>query len=436
MRAQPGVLARPGRRERPRREGLRQEGPRRERPRREGPRREGLRREQPGLRDQPSLKEEPGRALPANEVLLGCLVTVLTVIGLVMVLSASSVASLRQYGSSWVYFEHQLLWVAIGAVALVGVSRVDYRLWRRLSGPSMAACVVLLLAVLVPHVGVRVGGSSRWLGSGSFRVQPSELAKLALAVFGADVLARRAARGRPWWPAVRPVLVAFFAAGGLILAQPDMGTALVLGVVTVGLLYAAGAPARLMGGVLAGSGLLSYVLGMAMPYRRARLLSFLDPWAHRTSSGYQVVQSLVGFADGHFVGVGLGASKSKFGYLPNAHTDFIFSVIGAELGLVGSLLVVALFVALAVVGVRVAARAPDRFGSLLACAVTCWLTGQAVLNMGAVIGMLPVTGVPLPFVSFGGSSLVIELAAVGILLNVARQGTRQASTPAGRRPRP
>lgn len=395
----------------------------------------------PGRSEQPGRADRPGPALPANEMMLGCLVAVLTVVGLVMVLSASSVESLSQYGSSWVYFDHQLLWVAIGTVGLAGMACVDYRVWRRLAGPALVACVVLLTAVLVPHVGVRVAGSRRWLGSGSFRVQPSELAKLALAVFGADVLARRAGRGRPWWPAVRPVLLAFVASASLIIFQPDMGTALILGFIAVGLLYAAGAPARLLGGVLAVLGALSYLLGMLMPYRRARLLSFLDPWAHRTSSGYQVVQSLVGFADGGLVGVGLGASKSKFGYLPNAHTDFIFSVIGAELGLIGSLLVVALFVALAVVGVRVAARAPDRFGSLLACAITCWLTGQAVLNMGAVIGMLPVTGVPLPFVSFGGSSVVIELAAVGILVNVARQGTRQSSSlvaagPAGtRRPR-
>ncbi|MGH9063503.1 MAG: putative lipid II flippase FtsW [Acidimicrobiales bacterium] len=379
----------------------------------------------------PAAPAKASPRLPANQVLLSAVVAVLTVVGLVMVLSASSVEALSQYGSSWVFFDHQVMWVAMGTVLLVVVSRVDYRVWRRLSGPLLVGVVVLLLAVLVPGLGSRVGGSSRWLGFGSLRFQPSELAKLALAVFGADVLARRAGPDRRWWPAVRPVLIAFAVTGLLILRQPDMGTALVLGCITLGLLYAAGAPGRVMGGVLAGGGMAAFVVGIAQPYRRARLLSFLNPWDHRTNTGYQLIQSLVGFANGHVLGVGLGASRAKWGFLPNAHTDFIFSIIGEELGLVGSLLVVALFVALAIVGLRVAGRAPDRFGSLLAAAITCWLTAQAVLNMGAVIGLLPVTGVPLPFVSYGGSSLAIEMAAVGVMLNIARRGRARPEEGAG-----
>jgi len=365
----------------------------------------------------------------ANQVLLSALVAVLCVIGLVMVLSASSVDSLSQYGSPWYVFERQVLWVAIGVVLLLVVARVDYRSWRRLAGPLMVACVVLLVAVLVPGLGATVGGSSRWLGAGPLRIQPSELAKLALVVFGADVLTRRVGPGLRWAPAVRPVLIAFGVCAVLILKQPDMGTAMILGCITLGLLWAAGVPGRLVGALVGLAAAGSFVVALARPYRRARLLSFLDPWAHRHNSGYQIVQSLVGFANGHLFGVGLGASRAKWGFLPNAHTDFIFSIIGEELGLVGSLLVVALFAALTLVGLRIAARAPDRFSSLLSTGITCWLTGQAVLNMGAVIGLLPVTGVPMPFVSYGGSSLVIDLLAVGILLNIARQEASPVPAP-------
>lgn len=366
----------------------------------------------------------PGGGLVANSVLLVSLVGVLIVVGLVMVLSASSVEALAQYGSAWFYFKHQIVWVVIGGVGLLVCSRIDYHRWARWGSPLLGVCLVLLVAVRIPHVGVLVDGSSRWLGAGSWRFQPSELTKLALVIFGADVLARRSGRGQPWMPAVRPVLIAFALSGLLIILQPDMGTAMILGVITIGLLFEAGAPLRTIGASLAGSAGIAVFVGFVAPYRRARLLSFVNPWAHRNTSGYQVVQSLVGLASGHLIGVGLGASRSKFGFLPNAYTDFIFSVIGEELGLVGSLMVVGLFLALAVIGLRVAARAPDRFGALVAAAITCWLTGQAVLNIGAVIGMLPVTGVPLPFISYGGSSLAIEMAAVGIMLNVAVRGAR------------
>jgi len=360
-------------------------------------------------------------ATPVPFVLLLAVVVALVVVGLVMVLSASSVQALRLYGSSWYVFKRQLIWVALGAVVLAVAMRVDYRRWQRAGLPLALVSTGLLVLVLLPHTGVSVRGSSRWVGWGDFRMQPSELAKLALLVFTADVLARRVAMAADK-RRLRPVLLVLVAVVALVMAQPDMGTTLVIGCVVLALLFVAGTPLPTLARLMAFSTLAALFLGMLESYRRARLFSFLNPWKDAGNTGYQIVQSLVGLASGHWTGVGLGASRAKWGFLPNAHTDFIFAIIGEELGLLGTLLVIALFVAFAVLGVRIAARAPDRFGTLVAAGITTWVVGQALINIGAVVGVLPVTGVPLPFISFGGSSLVITMAAVGILLNVARQG--------------
>jgi cell division protein FtsW len=292
----------------------------------------------------------------------------------------------------------------------------------------------LLLAVLVPGVGVTAGGSSRWIGVGLFRVQPSELMKLSLAVFVADLLARRARRVREARAVVAPVLIVLFVAAVLVLKQPDMGTALVLACITFTLLYAGGVPLGPVLKALCVVSVLGLIVGLAEPYRRARLLSFLNPFAHAKGSGYQVVQSLVGLGSGHLYGLGLGGGREKWGLLPNAHTDFIFSVIGEECGLLGTILLLVLFAALAWYGLRAATRAPDRFGGLLAVACTCWITSQAVINIGAVIGLLPVTGIPLPFISFGGSSLVITMVAAGILANIASHERRPVRSGASLQP--
>jgi cell division protein FtsW len=211
-----------------------------------------------------------------------------------------------------------------------------------------------------------------------------------------------------------------------------MGTTLVLAAIAFGLLFVAGTPLSRLAGLFCVAAAAAFVVGMAAPYRRARLLAFLDPWADPGNTGYQSIQALVGMGSGGLSGVGLGASRSKWGFLPNAHTDFIFAIVGEEIGLLGSLLLVVLFVAFAVLGVRAALRAPDRFGAHLAAGITIWVVGQAFLNVGTVIGLLPVTGVPLPFVSFGGSSIVVLMLAVGILANVVRQGRpfpRRATSP-------
>ena len=367
----------------------------------------------------PARPAEAGR--DSGWLLLAAVVGMLCTIGLMMVLSASSVEALRSYGGAWIFFQRQLIWVAIGTLALLGAAALDYRRWRRAVIPLLAGSVVLLVLVLVPGVGIAAGGSSRWLGTDTLRIQPSELAKLAVLLFGADLLSRRAALVADCRFVMRPLLLSAGVVAGLVLLQPDMGTAMLMVLVVLVLLFVGGVPVLPMAGLGAVTAVSAVLLAKAEAYRWERMSSFRDPFSDFSESGYQVAQSLVALGTGHVGGVGLGASRAKWGFLPNAHTDFIFAIVGEELGLIGTFLVVGLFVLFAFLGVRTALRAPDRFGALVAAGVTAWVCGQAAVNMGAVTSLLPVTGVPLPFVSFGGSSLVVTMAATGILLNIARQ---------------
>jgi cell division protein FtsW len=349
-----------------------------------------------------------GAARPPNYLLLVGTVAVLNVVGGVMVLSASSVSSLTDYGSAWYFFERQVLWIAVAAAAFMVTARIDYHAWRKCVRPLLVVSMVLLVAVLIPGIGVEVAGSRRWLGTGVLRFQPTEIAKLALLLYAADVLTRRARDLHDWRRVLRPVLIVL---GGIC----------VLGLIAFTVLVVGGVRLRhlaLFGGVAATAGT---VLALAEPYRRARVFAFLNPSSDASNTTYQISQSLIAIGSGGWTGVGLGAGRAKWLFLPNAHTDFIFAIIGEELGLLGCLLVVGLFVAFAVLGTRTALRAPDRFGMLLAAGVTAWVVGQAAINIGAVIGLLPVSGIPLPFVSFGGSALVFTMVAAGILGNVARQ---------------
>ena len=336
-----------------------------------------------------------------------------------MVGSASPVVSLHLYGSPWSILIRQMMWMGVGAAALLILARVDYRRLRTIRGPLVVGTLVLLVLVLVPHFGVTAGGSSRWIGFGQLRLQPSELMKLALAVFAADLLTRRTDRSSDPKMVIVPVLAVLGISSVLILKQPDLGTALVLSCIAFGILFMGGVPIGPIVKLFTAFAAVAVVLSLADPYRRDRILSFLNPGAHQSGSGYQVWQSLIGLGSGHLFGLGLGGGREKWGNLPNAHTDFIFSVVGEELGLIGAIVVLSLFFALAWFGLRTATRAPDRFGSLLAVGITTWITSQALINIGAVVGVLPVTGIPLPFISFGGSSLVITMAAVGILVNIA-----------------
>jgi len=367
-------------------------------------------------------------------VALGVLVALLCIAGLVMVGSASPVISLITYGSPWTIFIRQVLWMVVGIGALLIFARVDYRKWRRLGAPLVVVTLGLLLAVLVPGLGVTAGGSSRWIGFGMLRLQPSELMKLALVLFAADIVVRRSDRGAPAKQVIAPVIGALIVSAALIIKQPDMGTAMVLSCTAFGILFMSGIDLAPLTKVLLTFGAVATVFALSSTYRRDRILSFINPGAHQSGTGYQVWQSLIGLGSGHLFGLGLGGGREKWGTLPNAHTDFIFSVVGEELGLVGAIAIMGLFFALAWYGYRAAGRAPDRFGCLVAVGVTTWITSQAVINMGAVIGVLPVTGIPLPFISFGGSSLVITLAAMGILMNIALQ-ERSGRTPSAQRRR-
>ena len=358
-------------------------------------------------------------------------VAALNVVGLVMILSASSVLSIRGHGSAWYFVAKQSLWAALGVGALVAASRVDHRRLRALALPAMVVTVLLLLVVIVPGVGTTVSGSTRWLSVGPLNLQPSELGKLALGLFCADLLARRQDHLGDWRAGLLPVGLATAVLVALVMKQPDMGTSVCIVLVAAGCTFASGVPTRHLLRSGAGLAVLAGIAGWVEPYRRARMLSFRHPFDQYDGDGYQLAQSLMGLGSGGATGVGFGQSRVKWGFLPNAHTDFIFAVIGEEGGLAGTLFVVGLFVALAWLGVRAALRAPDRFGTLLAAGITTWLVGQGLVNICTVVGLAPVTGVPMPFVSFGGSALVISMLAAGVLVNIARTGEREAAGGAG-----
>lgn len=347
---------------------------------------------------------------------------ILTALGAVMVLSASAASSIAETDSAWSLFQRQLMWVGIGAIVMFATMRVDYHRWRALAVPMLLGCGVLLVVVVVPGVGLSANGATRWLGVGPFTMQPSEFLKFALVLFVADLLSRP---GRPIEKTaitVRPILFVTAVFAILLMLQPHLGAVLVIGVTVFAMLFLAGAPVGHLAAYGGVSGGFATAMVLATPWRRDRFLAFLDPWADPAGVGYQPLQSLHAITKGGWSGVGLGASYAKWGFLPFAHTDFIFAIVAEELGLLGAGSVICGFVAIGIAGIMAALRAPDRFGMLLAVGITAWIVVQALLNMGAVMAVLPVMGVTLPFLSFGGSSMVMTLGAMGVLMNVARQG--------------
>jgi cell division protein FtsW len=363
---------------------------------------------------------EGGAATDRAIALLLVATASLLLIGVAMVLSASSVSAFDRFGSSFLFFNRQVAYAAAGVAAGAVTARMRYPAWERLCGPALLGVVVLLGLVLHPAAGTVAGGSSRWIAIGPVTIQPSEFAKLAVVAFVGAVLAKRWKRIRDARSLALPLLPIVGAVCVLILLQPDLGTAVIIGGTVFAMFFVAGA--RLKHLVLGGGATLALGFGAiyAEGYRWARFISFANPWADPQGNGYQAMQSFIGLGSGGLFGVGLGASRQKWLTLPNAHTDFIYSIIGEELGLVGALLVLTLFGVFVYSGIRIALRAPDMFGRLLAAGITAWVGLQAVVNLGAVTGLLPITGVPLPFVSFGGSSLVVSLAAVGVLVSVGR----------------
>lgn len=345
----------------------------------------------------------------------------LTLFGLVMVLSASQVTSLYDSESPYSLFQRQVMWAGMGAVAFVVSSRIDYRWLQKLAVPFLIITVILLIAVLIPGVGKRINGSSRWLGIGPFVIQPGEFAKLAVVVFTADLLSRRSKQMHRPDITIKPVMLIIGGMSGLLLLQPKLGTTIVIAAVGILMLFVAGARLPHLFAWTATGTLIATAAAFGSDYRRARLLSFIDPWADPLGNGLQTIQSQIGIASGGWLGVGLGAGRAKWGFLPYAHSDFIFAIVAEEVGLLGAGALVLAFALVGYLGVRAAMNAPDRFGMLLAAGLTSWLLVQAFMNIAMSIGLMPITGEPLPFVSAGGSSLVTTLAAAGVLTNVAKR---------------
>lgn len=358
--------------------------------------------------------------LAAHYLLLG-VTGLLLALGLVMVLSASSVTAYEQMGSPFAVVSKQLVWAGFGLVLLIVAGRCSPRTLRRFGYPLLLVSTIGLAVVLAPGLGSAAHGASRWVPIGGLRFQPSEPAKLALALWGADLLARKGRLLRQSKHLLVPILPVGAALAALVLAEPDMGTMMVLMAELFGLLFVVGTPGRLLsllGGLAVAAGV---VMAISAPYRMARLTSFAHPFADPTGAGYQSVQGLYALSTGGWWGVGLGASRQKWGGLPNADTDFIFAIIGEELGLIGGLTVLLLFGLLGYAGARIAIATTDTFSRLAASAITTWIVVQALLNIGAVTAVLPITGVPLPFISVGGSSLAVTLLAVGVLLSINRR---------------
>jgi cell division protein FtsW len=377
-------------------------------------------------------RQQPDRLLLFTTVLLcGA--------GLVMVTSASVAFAYTQHQSAFYYAERQAGWMAIGFVALFVLSRIDYRRLRPLAPAGAVAAGLLMILVLVPHLGVTVNGARRWFDAGPLGTfQPSELGKLAFAVYIAHWIDRHATSIGDFRKTFVPFAAMLAGVLVLLMLERDLGTAMVIVGIFVSAYWACGGRLRHMVLLVAALGLGFVALTLLEPYRFARLASFKNPFSDPLGSGFQATQSIYGLASGGWFGVGIGHSIEKYGWLPEAHTDFIFAIVGEETGLVGTTLVMLGFLFFGLRGYRAALRAPDRFGVALAASITTWISFEALLNMATVTNTLPITGVPLPFFSYGGTALATTLAAVGVLLSIARfgtgssLGTRGATRDAGR----
>lgn len=346
----------------------------------------------------------------------------LTLIGLIIMFSASGVMAETRYGDSTFFLKRQSLWLLTGLVALHWVAQRDYGVWKTLTPYGLFLTFLLLVLVLLPFMGTQVNGARRWFRLAGFSIQPGEIAKLAIVLYLASFLVRKE---QDLMTLTRGVLAPMAVVGlfaGLLLLEPDMGTAVVLTLLLFGLLFLGGA--RLPHLLLLGLVLLALacMLIMQSDYRRRRLLNFLDPWKDSADTGFQLTQSFVALGNGGWFGVGLGEGRQKLFFLPEAHTDFVLALVGEELGFLGTGLLIALFAILIVKGFKIAGQAPDAFGRHLACGITLLVGIQVLINMSVVSGLLPTKGLTLPFVSYGGSSLIVSLVAMGILLSISRAG--------------
>jgi len=367
-----------------------------------------------------AIRDVLDRPLTSYHIVLGA-TGLLLVLGLMMVLSASSVLAFRTTGNSYTIFVRQLIWVAVGLPMAYVASRMTPRHFRMLSYVALLGSVFLLVLTYIPGLGVGVNGNTNWLNlGGPLQIQPSEFAKLALVMWCADLYARKEKLLTQWKHLLIPMVPVCGLVIALVVGQHDLGTALVLMAVMIGMIWIVGAPTRLFVSTIVVVGAIATYFVNAEKYRMERVTSFLDPFADPTAVGWQAYHSFYALSTGGWWGVGIGNSRQKWGNLPEAHTDFIFSVIGEELGLFGSLTVLALFLTLAYAGVRIATRNSEPFVRYAAAGITIWIMAQTLVNLGAVIGLLPIVGIPLPLLSYGGSALLPTLIAIGMLLSFAK----------------
>jgi len=353
--------------------------------------------------------------------------------GMVMIFSASSGLAFHVYGSSYYFLLRQAIWFGIGIIAMVAMACTDYH---RVAGVSPALVAISLAALAaVPFFGSEAFGSKRAITIGPLVFQPSELAKMALLIFAVYIYSRREGKLEGWREIIMPVLLVTSIACVLIIVEPDLGSMLIAAISIFVVLYLAGAPLRRLAVLAAAGAGATAVFIFTSSYRKARFLAFLDPWGAPREGGFHIIQSMVALGSGSVRGLGLGMSRQKFFYLPNAHTDFIFSIIGEEMGLIGTVAVLGLFAAFIYLGFKTAKGSPDRLGRLLAVGITCMVGIQALVNMGAATGVLPITGVTLPFFSYGGSSLVICMCLTGILINISRRDAGRVIADYGRKER-
>ncbi len=377
-----------------------------------------------------ALRDALDRPLTSYYLLLGASALLLT-IGLIMVLSASSVYAFEKTGDSYTVVKRQLMWVGIGLPAAWLVSRLPQRFFRRLVWPGYVLSLVLL--VLTAKFGVDINGNKNWLPLGPIVIQPAEIAKIALILWAAHVYARKDRRLGELHQVLMPVVPGMLLATGLVVLGHDLGTALVLFAIMLGMLWVVGAPARFFGLCLSVVSVVVIFLASTSPERLARITNFADPFKDFHDTGWQPAHGLYALSTGGWFGQGIGASQQKWGDLPEAHTDFIFAVLGEELGLVGTLLVIALFLTIAFAAIRVARDTKDPFVRYATFGIVVWLMGQMMINIGMVLALLPVIGIPLPLVSYGGSSLVPTLAALGLVIGFARREPEAARALAQKR---
>jgi cell division protein FtsW len=354
-----------------------------------------------------------------NSILL--LSVVLTCLGVVMVYSASSIMAEKRFADGFFFLKRQGLFAVLGFMVMAIAMQVDYRHLQKLAVAIFFGAIALLILVLMPGVGSKVGGAARWIRMPGFSIQPAEVAKLALVIYMAYSLSKKGEKLQSFSQGFLPYMCLLAILLALVLAQPDLGSAITLAGVAVTMMIVAGCRIRYLVGLAMIALPLLYYLIMNVDYRRRRILAFLNPWEDPTNSGFQIIQSWIAFGSGGVVGKGLGESKQKLFYLPEAHTDFIFSVIGEELGFVGVFVVSSMFLVLIVRGVRTTLYAPDLFGRNLAFGITLLLGLEAFVNIAVVLGMLPTKGLALPFLSYGGTSLLTTLFAIGVLLNISSQ---------------